>query len=112
MKLNEDKLNNVTVDLNQLKAERLNESFLATFGFLVKNIMKRMFGDTSVPSFNIKGNHSDVTAFTRAISGEKRYMDALKQYGLDDPRTFRTQSELKNAINSFERTTGLRWPFE
>ena len=75
MKLNEDKLNNVTVDLNQLKAERLNESFLA-------------------------------------ISGEKRYMDALKQYGLDDPRTFRTQSELKNAINSFERTTGLRWPFE
>ena len=47
------------------------------------------------------------------LSGnEKKYIDTAKKYGLEDPRTYRDKSKLKKATNSFERITGIKWPFK
>ena len=43
---------------------------------------------------------------------EKKYIDTAKKYGLEDPRTYRDKSKLKKATNSFERITGIKWPFK
>ena len=112
MKLQEDKLTEIVIDLDKLKQEQINESFLTTFGWLLKGVLKRMFGDSSAPPFKIKGNSTEIDAFSKAIVGEKRYMDAFRKHGLDNPKTFKRSAELKSSINAFERTTGLKWPFE
>ena len=35
-----------------------------------------------------------------------------RDYGLDNPRTYKSKSKLKNAVTAFEKATGLKWPFK
>lgn len=111
MHLKEDKLTEIVIDLDKLKENRLDESWLAMFGFHVKTIMQRMFGGSTIP-VSVKGSPREVTAFARAIGNEKKYIETARKYGLEDPRTYKDKSLLKKATNAFERVTGIKWPFK
>jgi len=91
------------------KKSRLNESFMATFGITLKQLMKKMFGGEKVPII-VKGNPRQIRAFAKAMVREKDYYKVYKKYGLDDPRTYRSKYRLKRAIHDFERKTGMKWP--
>ena len=109
--LHEDKLTDAIIDLNAAQSGELNESFLAMFGYWTKKILERMFGGSNIP-VQVKGSRSQVDSFASALGREKRYMQAIKDYGLDDPRTYKQRGRLDAAVSSFERRTGLKWPFE
>jgi|TARA_R110000824_G_scaffold189696_2_gene371124 hypothetical protein len=109
--LNEDKLAKIVIDLNELKKQRLDESFLAMFGHWVKSIVGAIFGDTGIP-VSVKGNPSDVRAFASAVAGEARYVQAAKDFGLDHPRTYMNKAQLEKAVKDFESSTGIKWPFK
>ena len=107
--IQEDKLSTIVIDLTQKQS--IDESWLRMFGENIKALLKAMFGGTSIP-VQVKGNSSDVRAFTRALGGEKNYITTLRKYGLDNPRTYRSKSELTKATSEFERNTGIKWPFK
>tara|TARA_R110002020_G_scaffold57383_3_gene157998 strand:- start:711 stop:2033 length:1323 start_codon:yes stop_codon:yes gene_type:complete len=109
--IKEDKLATITIDLNELKKQKLDESFLAMFGGWVEQILGAMFGGKTLPLV-VKGSQRDVESFANTIRGEKSYLDAVKRYGLDHPTTYRNKANLSNAIKGFERETGLQWPFK
>tara|TARA_R110000824_G_scaffold112153_8_gene261211 strand:- start:879 stop:1199 length:321 start_codon:yes stop_codon:yes gene_type:complete len=102
-----------TIDLGKAKRETdLNESFLATFGFLVKSALKRMFGYNAGTDLRIKGTRSEIETFMDALHNEKKYMQAYKRHGLTNPTTLRQKHKLDFAVSSFEKETGLKWPFK
>jgi len=111
MHLKEDKLVEIVIDLDELKKNRLDESWLAMFGHHIQTILSRMFGGVPVP-VSVKGSPREVTSFANAIGKEKKYIDAAKKYGLEDPRTYRDKFKLKKATSAFERVTGIKWPFK
>ena len=106
-------LQSIVIDFSQLKNEdgQLNESFLRMFGFAVKAILKRMFDDVHVP-VKVKGHPAEVNSFVSALQHEKRFLDSYKEFGLNDPRTHQDKSLLRQAVNKFQRATGLKWPFK
>jgi hypothetical protein len=50
--------------------------------------------------------------FTGALTAEKRYIDAIKKYGLDSPLTYKSRVKLQRQIKLFERETGIEWPIK
>ena len=109
--INEDKINVVVIDLDAVNSGAINEGgFLRQFGWAVEKILGHMFGSGGAIPVKVRGNPSQVDAFAKALAGEKRYMDAWKRFGLDDPRTYSTKASLERSINQFQRLTGLDWP--
>ena len=100
------------LDLEEMKKNKLNESFLAMFGGWIQMMLDDIFrGNYSAP-VTIRGTQSDVNSFAKAFNGERRYLEAAKRYGLDHPTTYKNKAKLDNAVKSFERDTGLIWPFK
>lgn len=99
------------IDLSASRKKQVNESFLEMFGTGVKMIMQRMFGDSSIP-VTIKGTKREIETFGKTLDRERRYIKAYKDYGLDDPRTYKNKAKLEKSVKDFERTTGLNWPFK
>jgi hypothetical protein len=113
MQLNEGELVEVHIDLEELKNNKLNESFLTMFGSTIKMLLNSMFGPLQpYTNFSIKGTKSDVTAFARALGNEKKYLQSAKKHGLDNPKTLSSKTALTKAIKNFEKETGLKWPFK
>tara|TARA_R100000406_G_C3031470_1_gene103360 strand:+ start:158 stop:505 length:348 start_codon:yes stop_codon:yes gene_type:complete len=114
--LNEDKLDNVVIDFAELRDNQLNESFLAAFGNWVKLILNRTFGQGKGsflgPSVKVRGTRAEVNAFAKALGGEKKYIEAVRKHGLDDPKVTSNKAKLNKAVKAFERTTGIKWPFK
>jgi len=108
-KLKEEELSPVVIDLTN--GDKLDESWLRMLGFGVKSIMNAMFGASAVP-VSVKGSRSDVASFTKTVGREKKYMDSIRKFGLDNPKTFRNKSKLNRAVSDFTRKTGLKWPFK
>ena len=106
-----DKLTPIVIDLNKAKENRLDESFLRMFGWAVKKLLKAVLGDVSIP-VHLKGNPSDVRSFVGALGAEKKYIQDYKNFGLDNPRTYRSKATLDTAVSGFERKTGIMWPFK
>ena len=108
-------MEHVEIDLEEMKnnEDMLNESFLRMYGTVVELILKQMFG---LPVFNssssIRGKPGDVKAFARAVGNEKKYIETAKQYGLDNPHTYKQKDRLKKAVDAFELKTGIKWPFK
>ena len=110
--LNEDRMLVKVLDLEEMKKNKLNESFLAMFGGWIQMMLDDIFrGNYSAP-VTIRGTQSDVNSFAKAFNGERRYLEAAKRYGLDHPTTYKNKAKLDNAVKSFERDTGLIWPFK
>ena len=107
--IREDKLASIEIDLTQKSS--IDESWLRMFGENIKNILKAMFGDAVVP-VRVKGAASDVRAFTKALGSEKRYISTLREFGLDNPRTYKSRASLDKASAEFQRKTGIAWPFK
>ena len=51
-------------------------------------------------------------SFKSALGNEAKYLKSMKRYGLDKPETLKTKAQLDRAIKSFERDTGIKWPFK
>ena len=77
----------------------------------IETILGGMFGGRSVP-VKISGTRKQVDSFKSALGNEARYLKAMKRYGLNKPETLRTKAQLDRAIKSFERDTGIKWPFK
>lgn len=114
MKINEDNLAPIIIDLNIKSKGEITESFLTILGHGIKTILRRMFWeDYGIPSgVKVRGTTSQLTAFQSAITHEKKYLDAISEYGLNDPKTYRNRAMLDTSVRKFERKTGLKWPFE
>lgn len=104
-----DDLTPIEIDLT-VDPNKIDESWLVTFGFLTKTLLKYMFDGSSAPA-KIRGTSSQIASFTDALGKEKRYMDAFLKHGLNDERTLYNRSKLNTAVSRFERDTGLRWPY-
>ena len=111
MENNDRDLAPVEIDLNAAKSSKLDESFIRMFGSWIQSILGAMFGGTSIP-VNIRGTRSQVDSFAKTLSKEKNYIKAFNKYGLNSPNTYKSKSELKNAVSKFERATGIKWPFK
>jgi len=109
--LSEDKLSEIVIDFGHMRNPELKEGFLESFGFMVKSILKRIFGG-SAPNLSVRGRPVEVDAFAKAIKSETNYLAMLRDYGLDDPRSYRNKAKLKSSVKNFERKTGVKWPFE
>ena len=116
MEINEDNLAPTVINLNANKNGELNESWLQMFGNAVKGILSYSLDSGSSlripPEYRIRGTSSQINSFARALKGEEKYLKAASEFGLDDPKTFRSKSKLDVAIRNFERKTGIKWPFK
>lgn len=59
----------------------------------------------------LTGADDDITSFLGALRAEHQYMDMYLKLGMDDEQTRETKYLLNDAVEGFERTTGLLWPF-
>ena len=99
----------IEINLN-VDPQQVDESFLRTFGFLTNTLLKHMFAGHSAPA-KIRGTPGQLSAFADALGKEKRYMDSFRRHGRTDEITLSDRSSLMRAVASFERETGLRWPY-
>lgn len=122
--------------MSKKEKQLLKESWLEMLGSWNKFLLKQMYGDTkqvatlSGPDtswikesegeeetggnrqFVIRGKYQDVKAWAGALSKEKEYIDTYVEYGADHPTTTKARVRLEDAIQNFESTTRLTWPFK
>ncbi len=96
-------------DLGAARKGQLNESILHVFAAWLEYLLSKMFKGRRIP-VKIIGNKLEITRFTDALVNEKRYMNYIKKYGLDDPMTYKQKAKLDLAIKRFEREAKINWP--
>ena len=107
--ISDDELKEVVFDLGAARKGELNENILYVFAAWIQYLLSKMFKGRRIP-VRVRGNRIEVERFTDALVNEKRYMDYIKKYGLDDPMTYKQKSKLDVAIKRFEREAGINWP--
>ena len=112
--LNEDKIEPIVINLSDMRGNELNEDFIRAFGNSVRMFLGALLDQDPIEMFKgiIRGTPTEVNSFARTIGSEKRYIDVARKYGLDDPRTASNKAKLAKSIASFERETGIKWPFK
>ena len=95
--MKQDELVPLTIDLEKLKSNQLDESFLAMWGSWIQTFLKRMF---------------DLQSLATVLGREKRYMESFLKYGLNDTRVLNSRHKLETAVYNFERDTGIKWPLK
>ena len=104
----------VPIKIDLTIGDAINESWLAMFGGAVETILGGMFGARSpalVP-VNVVGSPSQIKSFEKALGSEAKYLRAMNKYGLNDPKVLQNKTSLDKAIKSFEKETGIIWPFK
>ena len=101
----------VPIKIDLTIGDAINERWLAMFGGAVQTILGGMFGGGSVP-VNVVGSNSQIKSFEKALGSEAKYLRAMNKYGLNDPKVLKNKASLEKAIKSFERETGIIWPFK
>jgi len=96
----------IIIDFN-----KIDESFLIAMGARLRLVLNALFTGEFFP-VKVRGSQSQIDSFVRTLAGEKRYLSSMSQYGLDNPKTLRDKYKLKKSVKSFERDTGLVWPFK
>ena len=96
----------VVIDLNSL-----NESMLVAMGAQLRLVLNALFTGEYFP-VSIRGTQNQIDSFVRTLAREKRYLSSLSQYGLDNPKVFKDKYRLEKSVKSFEKDTGLVWPFK
>ena len=96
----------IIIDFN-----KIDESFLIAMGARLRLLLNALFTGEFFP-VKVRGSQSQIDSFVRTLAGEKRYLSSMSQYGLDNPKTLRDKYKLKKSVKSFERDTGLVWPFK
>ena len=59
----------------------------------------------------VSGTDKEILSFVQALKAEHIYMETYLKFGMDDENTKETKYLLNDAVEGFERTTGLLWPF-
>jgi hypothetical protein len=108
-KLTESELKELIFDLGAARKGELNENILHVFAAWIQYLLSKMFKGRKVP-VKVRGNRIEISAFTDALVNEKRYMNYIKKYGLDDPMTYKQKGKLDLAIRGFEREAKINWP--
>tara|TARA_R110000824_G_scaffold124145_6_gene282386 strand:+ start:1080 stop:1442 length:363 start_codon:yes stop_codon:yes gene_type:complete len=75
------------------------------------DMMKEEDEDNTL-TFVIRGEQRDVQAYARAIMAEKEYLDAYMHFGEDHFQAKKKKNLLDRAVQQFEQTTGIKWPFK
>ena len=101
---------NKVLDLDEIK-NSLNENILHVFAAWIEYLLSKMFKGRRIP-VRVRGNRIEVERFTDALVNEKRYLDYIKKYGLDDPMTYKQKARLNVAIKRFEREAKINWPIK
>ena len=109
--LTEDQLKDMVFDLGAARKGELNENILHVFAAWIEYLLSKMYKGRRIP-VKVRGNRIEVQRFTDALVNEKRYMDYIKKYGLDDPMTYKQKSKLNVAIKRFEREAKINWPIK
>tara|TARA_Y100001963_G_scaffold128054_1_gene181998 strand:- start:233 stop:577 length:345 start_codon:yes stop_codon:yes gene_type:complete len=111
--VNEDKINEIVIDFQEMKSGTLNESYFSSFGSMIKLMLDNVFG-TSFSSMNVKlkGTKRETDAFLHTLGKEKKYIQSARDFGLDNPRTYKSKAKLDSSVKGFEKATGLKWPFK
>ena len=109
---NDTELVSQVLDLGANRTGEITETYLGAIGTGIKQMIAWTFGENIFFPSKIKGTRREVDSFINALTGERRYMQAYKRYGLNDPRTYDSKYLLDDAIRNFERTTKLKWPFK
>ena len=99
----------IVFDLGHARKGTLNENILHVFAAWIQYLLSKMFKGRRIP-VRVRGNKLEVERFTDALVNEKRYMDYIKKYGLDNPMTYQQKSRLDVAIKRFEREAKINWP--
>ena len=107
--LSEDQLKDYVFDLGTARRGEINENILYVFAAWIEYLLAKMYKGRRIP-VEVRGNKLEVTRFTDALVNEKRYMDYIKKYGLDDPMTYKQKAKLDVAIKRFEREAKINWP--
>ncbi len=107
--LTEQELEETVFDLGAARKGQLNENILHVFAAWIEYLLSKMYKGRRIP-VKVRGNKLEVTRFTDALVNEKRYMDYIKKYGLDNPMTYNQKAKLDVAIKRFEREAGIQWP--
>ena len=114
-----DDLVPIIIDLTQMKKQKLNESFLRMFGGVLKRVLKGMLGKSPIgeqsesnPPMSVRGTEKEIDSFVKALAGEKKYIETYLEYGIIDEKTRERKYHLDDAIENFEKTTGLVWPIK
>ena len=90
---------------------RVDESFLIAMGARLRLVLNALFTGEFFP-VKVRGSKAQVDSFVNTLAGEKRYLSSMSQYGLNNPKTLRDKYKLSRSVKSFERDTGLIWPFK
>jgi len=101
----------IPIKIDLTIGDSVNESWLSMFGANVKAIMGAMFGGNVLP-VEVVGTRSQVRSFEGALQGEAKYLRAMKKHGLNNPNITKNKAALDRAIRSFEKETGIVWPFK
>ena len=107
--LNEEQMEQIIFDLGAARKGQLNENILHVFAAWIEYLLSKMYKGRRIP-VRVRGNRIEVERFTDALVNEKRYMDYIKKYGLDNPMTYNQKAKLDVAIRRFEREAGIQWP--
>tara|TARA_B100001564_G_C20416913_1_gene568323 strand:+ start:210 stop:521 length:312 start_codon:yes stop_codon:yes gene_type:complete len=102
----QDQKEKIVIDFN-----KVDETFLIAMGARMRMVLNALFTGEYFP-VSVKGSQAQIDSFIRALSGEKRYLSSLTQYGLDNPKTLKDKYKLNKSVRSFESDTGLVWPFK
>jgi hypothetical protein len=102
----------IVIDLNQKETLKEFRTSLTDFGHNVRKMLLDLYKVGFDFPVSIKGTQKQIESFFRALKNEKRYMDSYMRHGLGDGRTMMSKRDLERAVSSFERETGLRWPFK
>ena len=103
-----EEFDNKTLDLSEFKG-KLNENILHVFAAWIEYLLSKMFKGRRIP-VRVRGNKIEIERFVDALVNEKRYMDFIKECGLDDPMTYKQKARLDVAIKRFEREAKINWP--
>tara|TARA_R110002110_G_scaffold131916_2_gene313025 strand:+ start:394 stop:732 length:339 start_codon:yes stop_codon:yes gene_type:complete len=109
--LTEDQLEEMVFDLGVARKGQLNENILHVFAAWIEYLLSKMYKGRRIP-VKVRGNRIEVQRFTDALVNEKRYMDYIKKYGLDDPMTYKQKTKLNIAIRRFEKEAKINWPIK
>ena len=104
-----EKYDDFVFDLGASRKGQLNENILHDFAAWIQYLLSKMFKGRRIP-VRVRGNKIEVERFTDALVNEKRYMDYIRKYGLDDPMTYQQKAKLDVAIKRFEREAKINWP--
>lgn len=100
------------IDLSVVNQGKVMEDLdYRRFSSSVKRVLDSIFGGAFAP-VKVKGSKQEIESFAKVIARDKRYIRMVAKYGLDDPRVYKDKFKLRKAIAKFERTTGIKYPFE